>query len=329
MTATNAHRLEVPVKGGTLRAYRWGSSGPLILGAHGITASALSLALLGERLGDAARFVAVDLRGRGDSSRLPGPYGMAAHANDLAAVLAHLGERRTVAVGHSMGAYVVAHLAIGHPQRVERAVFIEGGLPLPRPARVDNETLLAATLGPALKRLSMTFQSRGAHLDFWRRHPAFAGEGNWNHYVEAYLDYDLEGEPPRLRSRVKEQAVRADAEDMLSNEKLLDGLKAIHRPVSLIRAPRDLLDRPHPLLPARIVEQVKHEALPQLHDELVDQVNHYSIVLSSKGADAVASSIRELLSANECLNDGRAPVSKTGPETVEGARTGRTFRRFR
>ena len=57
---------------------------------HGITAShrawpAVVAALPGVRV------VAPDLRGRGRSNSLPGPYGMGAHADDLAAVLDALG----------------------------------------------------------------------------------------------------------------------------------------------------------------------------------------------------------------------------------------------
>ena len=52
------------------------------------------------------RLIAPDLRGRGRSNTLPGPFGMTRHADDMAAVLDFLGVPRAVVVGHSMGGFV-------------------------------------------------------------------------------------------------------------------------------------------------------------------------------------------------------------------------------
>ncbi len=48
-------------------------------------------------------------------------------------VLDHLGLDRAVVVGHSMGAFVTALLAARHPDRVERAVLVDGGFAFPPP----------------------------------------------------------------------------------------------------------------------------------------------------------------------------------------------------
>nr|BFE85266.1 hypothetical protein GCM10020093_078670 [Planobispora longispora] len=86
------HRMEtVPVRGGDLRVGVWGDRGPLVVAAHGITSSHMAWTLVGPELGGDHRFVAVDLRGRGGSRDLPAPYGMAAHADDLAAVIRRYG----------------------------------------------------------------------------------------------------------------------------------------------------------------------------------------------------------------------------------------------
>src|SRR5687767_554152 len=99
----NPERFDVPVAGGDLRVARWGSEGPAILVLHGITASHMSWPYVARELSDEARFIAPDLRGRGGSRDLPGPYGMGAHADDCIAVLDHLGIDKAVILGHSMG----------------------------------------------------------------------------------------------------------------------------------------------------------------------------------------------------------------------------------
>ena len=86
--------------------------------------------------------LAPDLRGRGHSAGLPGPYGVAAHVTDLVAVLDHAGAKRVVLVGHSMGAYLVARLAAQHPERVAAVVLLDGGLYIPIPPDQDPHEVI-------------------------------------------------------------------------------------------------------------------------------------------------------------------------------------------
>ncbi|HET9771427.1 MAG TPA: alpha/beta hydrolase, partial [Acidimicrobiia bacterium] len=171
--------LAVPVAGGSLRVAVAGAAPgtagvPVVLLVHGITGSHRSWTPVARHLGDAVSVLAPDLRGRGESSGLAGPYGMAAHAADLVAVLDHVGCPRAVVAGHSMGGYIVARLAAEAPGRLSAAVLVDGGLPLPRPPDVDPDVLLAAVLGPSLARLDMTFPSTEDYRRFWQAHPAFA-----------------------------------------------------------------------------------------------------------------------------------------------------------
>ena len=44
--------------------------------------------------------VAPDLRGRGDSNTVNGPFGIASHARDVITLLDHLGLEQAIVVGH-------------------------------------------------------------------------------------------------------------------------------------------------------------------------------------------------------------------------------------
>lgn len=283
-----ARSIDVRVDGGTLHALVWGSSPHTLVCLHGVTASAVSFQALADRLADRFTLVAPDLRGRGRSAHLPGPYGMAAHAADVIATLDHLGVPDAALLGHSMGGYVAVQTAVSHPDRVERLHLIDGGLPLEVPDGLEPDAVVAAVLGPALDRLRRTFPTRDAYHEFWRVHPAFADEP-WTSYLEDYFDADLTGAAPRLRSRVSEAAVMADGRDQLVNTDLLR-LTELDHPVSLVRAPRNLLDEPAPLFPDPVVEQTRTH-LTHLVDRVVPDVNHYTILLSPRGADAVAASV--------------------------------------
>ena len=279
--------LDVAVDGGSLTVARWGDGGEdVVLGLHGITASSISLAPLATAV--APRTVlAPDLRGRGASAGLPGPFGMAAHARDCAAVIRELaGGAAVTVVGESMGAFVAVVLAAEHPDLVRKLVLVDGGLPLPLPADLDPDTVADALLGPALERLRMTFPSVEAYFDFWRVHPAL-GEA-WNDAVEAYLRYDLTGVEPSLRSKVSEEAVRGDARDTIVNvASIEDALRRLRCPVHLLRATRNLANAEPPLLPDEAVAPWR-SALPQLVDEVVPDTNHYSIIFGERGRAAVA-----------------------------------------
>ncbi|HEX5541463.1 MAG TPA: alpha/beta hydrolase [Micromonospora sp.] len=293
MTTTTPYlRERLPVDGGDLAIGVWGESGPLVVAAHGITSSHLAWQLVGAELGADHRFVAVDLRGRGGSRDLPGPYGMARHAADLATVIAAYGDGVPVVVaGHSMGGFVAVELARRYPHLVERLVLVDGGAPLPVPPGVDAAAdeatiteMIGQTVGTAFARLEMTFPDRVAYHDLWRAHPAFA---EWTEVMRAYVDYDLVGEAPHLRAACRTEAAVQDAHDVYA----LPGVSPAPLPVLAVflRAARGMLDEPDaPLYPAGYAA----DWLPGSTEATVAEVNHYTILLGSAGAAAVVAAIR-------------------------------------
>ena len=279
----------VPVDGGELFVARWGE-GPVVLAVHGITANHAAWQWVAGELGDEVTLLAPDLRGRGASGGLPGPYGMAAHAADLVAILDQVGTGAAVVVGHSMGAYVAATMAARYPDRVGPVLLVDGGLPQEVPDAVDLDAYAAELLGPALARLDMTFGDEGEYFAFWRPHPAL-GEV-WGDRLERYLRWDLGGEPPALRSRVSREAATADYVDLMAGDAAAD-YRRIAAPTMLLRAPLGLLAQPVPLLSDRTVaEHLAH--VPGATDEVVPGTNHYTIVMGA-GAAVVADRIRSLL----------------------------------
>jgi lipase len=287
--AAPGYRL-VDVPGGALTVARWGEGRPATLAVHGITASHLAWAAVAAAATATAAhpMLAVDLRGRGASSGLPGPFGLARHADDLAAVLDAEGVEQVVVAGHSMGGFVAVALAVRHPERVRRLVLVDGGLPLPAPPEgMAPEQVLQATLGPALARLVRRFASIEEYRGFWQAHPALSGA--WDETVQAYVDYDLVGEPPALRSRVSADAVRADHLDMLTGD-YPALFAAVRQPAVMLRAPRGLQDQPEGLYPEQALTEWTRR-LPNLTGRTVPDVNHYTILFAPRGAAEVAAEL--------------------------------------
>jgi pimeloyl-ACP methyl ester carboxylesterase len=284
-------RFDIPVAGGKLALFRLddgpGTAEPVIA-VHGITANSHAWLAVDRALQGRAALLAVDLRGRGASSELPGPYGMAAYAADLLAVLDACGLERAVLVGHSLGAYAVARFAADHPERVRAAVLADGGLTDPAIQNVDPEPFLAAFLGPALARLEMTFADRQAYHDWWRSHPALAGSDVLDSDLIAYADHDLGGSAPELRSTVAKEAVRADAHELFEMGKPAHQLAV---PVEMLRAPRGLQNEPTPMIAAELAAAWVAEAPDRRRVSEVPDVNHYTLVMGASGAGAVAQAI--------------------------------------
>ncbi|HWH32568.1 MAG TPA: alpha/beta hydrolase, partial [Egibacteraceae bacterium] len=253
----------------------------------------LNWSRIAEELGGEVTLLAPDLRGRGGSAALPGPYGMGAHADDMIAVLDHFGIGRALFAGHSMGAFVMAIASARRPERTTGVLLIDGGFKLGEvPEGVDIDVILQAVIGPALERLKTTFPSREAYRDFWRAHPALAGD--WSEHLEAYVDYDLTGEEPELRSRTSLEAVREDGRTSLLESEIDTAPGRLPEPALFLRAPLGMLGAEPPLYPDEAVEAIRAQS-PQLQVELVPDVNHYTITMGKPGAAIVADRIRDLV----------------------------------
>jgi len=280
--------LNVAVDGGDLRVLQWGTGKRVAVAVHGITASGMSWQAVARHMPSDWTLAAPDLRGRGHSGGLSGPYGLERHARDVVAVLRHFGGRPVLA-GHSMGAYIALLARDSHPQLVRRLVLVDGGLPLPVPEGADLDALLDTTLGPAIAGLGQTFPSTEAYLDFWRAHPALAG--HWTPDVEAYVRYDLTGEPGQLRSRATEDAVRADGRDVLAEKPFADALARLTKPTPLLTAPAGMFGAPPPLIAPEAVAAWTGR-VPALRPQVVPETNHYTIMFAKEGAAAVSQAIR-------------------------------------
>jgi lipase len=185
-----------------------------------------------------------------------------------------------------MGAFVAMQTVRRHPERVGEVVLIDGGLPLETSASSPEEALVV--LGPAAERLSMTFPSRAAYLEFWRRHPAFAE--NWTTAMDAYVDYDLDGAEPALRPATKAEAMLEDSLWLAGDDAWLEDIRTWGRPIPFVVAPRGLMNEPVGLY-SREAVTTWSSLLPGLHVTSVEDVNHYTILMGEKGADTVCSVI--------------------------------------
>ena len=110
------------------------------------------------------RVIALDNRGHGASSKLydPAAYHTAVMAEDVRALIDHLGLGSADVMGYSMGARIAAFLALAHPGRLRKAVFgglgshLIDGVGLPESIA---EALEASSLADVRDRTARTFRA--------------------------------------------------------------------------------------------------------------------------------------------------------------------------
>lgn len=108
-----------------------------------------------------------DLRGHGQSSSLPGPYGIEEYTDDIVHALDEAGIGQTIYWGTHTGAAIGLVLALRHPGRIS-ALILEGtflpGFAMPRAAQlIDRAKSIAQTDG-----VEAAMHDWFAHADWFR-----------------------------------------------------------------------------------------------------------------------------------------------------------------
>ena len=111
------------------------------------------------------RAIALDNRGHGESSKFydPAAYHSSLMADDVRALLDHLGIARADVMGYSMGARITAFLALEHPTYIRCAIFgglgihLVHGAGLPPAVAEAMEAPAVADIDDAFGRMFRTF----------------------------------------------------------------------------------------------------------------------------------------------------------------------------
>jgi 3-oxoadipate enol-lactonase len=117
---------EIQVPGVRLHVEEQGS-GTAVLLLHGLGSSGAEWEQVAPQLAKRYRVIAPDCRGHGRSERPAGPYPVAQHGADLAALCDQMGVRAAHVVGLSMGGMIAFELAVKRPDLVRSAVIINSG----------------------------------------------------------------------------------------------------------------------------------------------------------------------------------------------------------
>jgi len=281
----------VPGDGVTLAFGYWPGRGAPVVALHGLTASHVNFLGIAERLASRYALFGLDLRGRGDSDKPQGPYGMEQHARDVAAAMRAMGLGPSIIAGHSMGAFVATALAAQEPGLVSGLILIDGGYLPDSPSLEPPGQGLNSALAQRIAQLRQTYPSRLAYRDFWRSQPHFPHE-EWNPWVEAFLDYEVAGDSI-VQPKASEAGVLADLGAAFQREAIIDRLQSIRVPTLLLRAESGFIPGQPPLFPDALVAQIR-AYVPHVEDHKFFGTTHYTIALGERAATKIADLICEL-----------------------------------
>jgi pimeloyl-ACP methyl ester carboxylesterase len=196
------------VNGLSLYYEEHGSGEPLVLLHGGFGATEL-MAPIVPALAAGRRVIAVDLQGHGRTADVDRPLRPELMADDIAALIEHLGLERADVMGYSLGGLVALRTAIQHPGRVRNVVLVSVAFRRDgsHPDVVEQMNSMTPAIADVLKEspLYELYSRLGPRVEDWPRLVAKVSDG-------LKEDYDWSAEVAGLQPRTL--LVYADADSI-------------------------------------------------------------------------------------------------------------------
>lgn len=274
---------------GIRMAYRWWpgpgagrAAHPAAVVLHGVLQSGEGMANLAAHLARRGPVLVPDLRGRGNSDQPGGGYDPATMANDVAALIEHLGLDRPVVIGRLHGGVVAYTLAATRPDIV-RGLVIGDSAPEVSPARAER------AIG-AIRALPQHFPSLDDAIAFYERSLGLS-PARARHDIPSDLVEEADG-TFRWQHNL---AIAAAIESAAAPRSDWDLLRRVDCPVLLLRGQRGEVS-------PELAERVR-EAIPGCQVQTVLGARHD--VFLGPGAEQSFGAINMFLLR---LADGREPA---------------------
>jgi pimeloyl-ACP methyl ester carboxylesterase len=182
------------------------------------------------------RVIAVEEQGHGRTSDRDAPVRFETSADDVAALLGHLGVAQADVFGFSNGASIALQLAIRHPARVRKLVFAS----------------------------SMTRRD-GAHPQLWE----FMEQADFSNMPQPLKDAFLRVNPDERQLRTMHDK---DAERMRNFRDVPDGqLRSVRAPTLIVLGDHDIVKPEHAIELTRLIDGARLLILPGGHGDYLGE----------------------------------------------------------
>lgn len=195
----------VTVNGVRLHYLDWGGSGETVIFLHGLGTTAHVFDDLAPQLTDRFRVLALTRRGHAESAHPESGYTIPQTTADLLAFLDALDIRKAHLIAHSLGGAEATRLAVEHPERVHRVIYLDG---LPDWTGIDS---ILGHNEPERPAPGDAFRTIATHRE-WLHHMFY---GFWTPALEA--DFRYSGPNPKANGALRQDAfARAPVYNRLS-----------------------------------------------------------------------------------------------------------------
>jgi pimeloyl-ACP methyl ester carboxylesterase len=226
--------IDVPLpEGGILGGAEWAGTGVPVLAVQGLGSNHRVFDLLAKVMPD-RRIISVDARGRASGAKIPSPNGITTQADDLAAVLDHLGIDKAVVVGHSMGGFVSLRFAQRHPERVAGLVLVDGGPPVALPGPLKFGWAIRFAFNKKLPKK----QTYASFDEFWKQmlNRAGAYDNLDPEFIKWGFEIDVEDVPGGVAPVANRDMMLTDAIECFTAPWRDQALKEVSVPTRLLLA---------------------------------------------------------------------------------------------
>lgn len=244
-----------------------GERGPIIA-IHGLTGNHKNMHYYAEKFKGEYRFIAVDLRGRGNSDEADRNTSIFKHAEDILELIKLLNIENPILLGHSMGAFISAIVA-SKLDSVKAVVLLDGA------AKMSDHQ--QSIVKPSLGRLSKEYESKDHYVNEIKRIYSNLGI-TWNDTLQNTVEYEVAPALDHWENKSTESSILADFESFYSfNPKEI--CSRIACPVLLIYAQSEIGSMP-PLFYLSDYEDTQEYT--QSIETVISSCNHYTMVFENR-----------------------------------------------
>lgn len=244
-----------------------GEKGP-ILAIHGLTGTHKNMHYYAEKLKGDYRFIAVDLRGRGNSAKTDPDTSIFKHAEDIIGLIQELKLENPILLGYSMGGFISAIVA-SRLKSVKALILLDGAAKTSEHQR--------GIIQPSLGRISRHFDSKEHYAEEIKKIYANLGI-EWTDVLQDTAEYEVGPAGSHWENKADESRIVADFESFYTFDPAAIG-NDIDCPTLLVYAEGNIGSMP----PLFYLDDYKEtQASIKQIKTVVSDCNHYTMVFEQR-----------------------------------------------
>lgn len=244
-----------------------GEKGPIIA-IHGLTGTHKNMHYYAEKFKGKYRFIAVDLRGRGNSAETDSEPSIFKHAEDILGLIKELKIENPILLGHSMGAFISAIVA-SRLHTVKAVILLDGA------AKMSEHQQGIVT--PSLGRISREYKSQEHYVEEIKRIYGNLGI-TWDETLQSAVEYEVGFVGDHWENKSTQSRILADFESFyqFDPKKICPNITC---PVLLVYANGDIGSMP-PLFYLKHYDETQSNT--KRIETVISDCNHYTMVFENR-----------------------------------------------